>query len=289
MTGFSADWLAMRAPFDDAARSPALARAFAALLPADPFLVDLGSGSGAARRALAPILAGTPRWTLLDNDPALLRQALVGGTRSRAVKRHLNSRVDDILDMGHEGVTAFSLLDLGGLGWIGRLARSVARRGLPFYAPLIVDGRIAWSPADPDDRFVIGLFAAHQRRAKGLGPALGAAAPAWTARAFRRCGYRVASAPSDWRIPANGRPMLAAMIAGAEAAATEQSPAARGRIAAWAARRRDDLAAGRLSLTVGHRDLLAWRPGNEPAGHAVSRRTGARPDQTTKASGEAWA
>ncbi len=263
MSGFSSDWLALRAPFDDAARSPALAVRFAGLLPPRPRIVDLGAGTGAARRALGPLVGDAARWTFVEGDPALLRRALAADAqplaRARGEQRNLAGGWTHILDRGGEAVTAFALLDLATAGWIAQLACALTHRGLPFYAPLVVDGRLRWMPGDADDALVARLFASHQRRPKGLGlgPALGPAAPAWTAAAFRRRHARVISVPSDWHIPAAAHGMLAAMIDGAVDAATHQSPPDAARVAAWGERRHAQAAAGSLTLLVGHRDLLA--------------------------------
>lgn len=259
MSGFSADWLALRAPFDDAARSPALARRFAGLLPRRPRIVDLGAGTGAARRALAPVLGEAARWTFVEGDPLLLRQALADCPEAQGECCDLARGWTHLLDRGTDGVTAFALLDLATAGWVEGLARALAGRSLPFYAPLIVDGRMGWAPRDPDDALVGGLFALHQRRPKGLGhgSALGPAAPLRAAAAFRRAGARVLLRASDWRIPPAAGRMLAAMVDGAVAAATQQSAADAARVAEWGRRRHAQLAAGRLSLLVGHRDLLA--------------------------------
>ncbi|MGE0719157.1 MAG: class I SAM-dependent methyltransferase [Alphaproteobacteria bacterium] len=271
MSGFSADWLALRAPFDDAARARSLARRFVALLPAAPRLVDLGAGTGAARRAVGPLLGAGARWTLVDADTTLLQHVSRLGCIVRNI--NINRSLETIFDVDYDGVTAFALLDLGGDGWLGRLAQAVAARAIPFYAPLIVDGRTEWTPGDPDDAIVLRAFAGHQRRRKGLGLAAGPRAPAAAAAAFRRAGYRVAVAPSDWRVPPGAGAMLAAMIDGAEHAAGEQAPGERARIAAWAARRRRAASDGRLALTVGHVDLLAWHPRNGSDRRPVSLRT----------------
>ena len=82
MTGFSADWLALREPADHRARDPAtLTRVVAHLARlALPEIVDLGCGSGSNLRALAPRLGARQRWRLVDNDAALLdaaREALI--------------------------------------------------------------------------------------------------------------------------------------------------------------------------------------------------------------------
>ena len=72
---FAADWLALREPFDHAARSAALARRLADRLPRRPRLVDLGAGSGSLFRFLAPIIGRGHDWILLDADAALLDDA----------------------------------------------------------------------------------------------------------------------------------------------------------------------------------------------------------------------
>ncbi len=98
MSGFSADWLRLREPFDTAAReasllapagggrdSPAGAEVTASNRSAlgdaladwrrtrgELAVIDLGAGTGANLRFTAPRLGGPQRWTLIDNDPALL-------------------------------------------------------------------------------------------------------------------------------------------------------------------------------------------------------------------------
>jgi SAM-dependent methyltransferase len=85
MSGFSADWLALREPFDTVARGRAWsvldlpdwsARVRQAQGPDAEGqaveIVDLACGSGANLRALAPRIGGAQRWRLIDHDPALL-------------------------------------------------------------------------------------------------------------------------------------------------------------------------------------------------------------------------
>ena len=80
---FDADWLALRAAADRAARAPRLEALAAAWLrarrqrnPETPLrLVDLGSGSGANPRHLAARLPGPQQWTLIDHDAGLLQRA----------------------------------------------------------------------------------------------------------------------------------------------------------------------------------------------------------------------
>ena len=71
-------WLALREPADAAARSAELAGRVARHLPAAGPLVihDLGGGSGAMGRWLAPRLHGPQHWVLHDRDADLLERAV---------------------------------------------------------------------------------------------------------------------------------------------------------------------------------------------------------------------
>ena len=59
MSGFAAAWLALREPYDHAARSAALADRFAAAVGKAPHLLDLGCGTGSNLRYLAARSTGS--------------------------------------------------------------------------------------------------------------------------------------------------------------------------------------------------------------------------------------
>lgn len=277
--GFDAGWLALREPFDAAARSPALAARLIAALPQRPRLIDLGAGTGALFRWLAPRIGRAQAWTLVDADPALLDEAfetiadwadaleLNATTPGRALLVHAPGgawRVEGVLaDLAepddipldrHDAVVNTALCDLVGEAWAEAMA---ARLDVPFYAALMVDGRGGWRPAEPWDRQVAAAFRRDQGRDKGFGPALGPRAPAALARAFAAQDFAVASAPSDWRIGRADITMLAAMARGDAGAAMAAEPARARRHAQWRAQRLHQAARRRASLVVGHRDLLA--------------------------------
>lgn len=296
---FSAGWLALREPFDRAARTaawPRLRHALAAPPAGGWRVVDLACGTGAGLRGLAAWLGGPQHWLLLDHDAGLLDAALpalvawagsaevvadpaaagasVSTTwptwptwslaapagRVQVVRRRVDlaGALPPIDLHGVHWVTASALLDLVSDDWLARLvdwlAGAPARPALCF--ALTVDGRLRWWPADPADEPVRAAFAAHQRRDKGFGPALGGQAARRAAARLRAAGYRVQRVRSDWCIDGQAASaMLAAMIDGLAAAAREQQPAQAGLIAAWAARRHAIAPASRLQ--VGHQDLLA--------------------------------
>jgi SAM-dependent methyltransferase len=259
---FAYDWLALREPYDRAARSGPLADRFAQALGPAPRLVDLGCGTGANLRYLAPRLAQEQRWLCLDHDPDLLARAdaALGGWRGEIGWRG-SVRFDpldlattlDSLALDGTGVTASALLDLTSATWLDCLAERC--RGSPLLMALSADGRLSWRPALDDDDMIRDRFLDHQRTDKGFGPALGPDAPLHLAERLEGMGHKVAIEPSDWQLGPADQALLEAMFEGVVAAAGEIRQDAR--LADWAAQRRMQVARGELGLTVGHLDLLA--------------------------------
>jgi hypothetical protein len=82
MSGFSAEWLALREPVDHRSRNLALqaqviqfVAQIQSVVPGSIHITDLGSGTGSNLRALAPYLGVKQSWTLVDYDADLLRSA----------------------------------------------------------------------------------------------------------------------------------------------------------------------------------------------------------------------
>jgi SAM-dependent methyltransferase len=256
LSRFAHDWLALREPYDRAARSSALAERFAAALAPASRVVDLGCGTGANLRYLAPKLPPQQRWLCLDRDRDLL-------ARAAALLAPWGGKVDfaalDLatglgsLEWADVGVTASALLDLTSAAWLDDLAKRC--RQAPVLMALSFDGRLRWQPALAEDALILARFVRHQRTDKGFGPALGPHAASHLAGRLAAAGHQVATATSDWRLGAGDRPLLQAMLDGliAAAAAIEDDR----RLADWAAQRHLQLERGELDLTVGHLDLLA--------------------------------
>jgi len=250
VSDFSADWLGLRAPADAAARSRKLARMFGKALPSSAVVVDLGSGTGAMMRWLAPFLPAHVRWRLVEGDARLLAQAPL---RARKIRRSLAAKLPPA-----DAYVSSALIDLVGVAWLRKLLR--AARGKPLLMGLAVDGRHELTPPHRKDAALFAGFARHQRRFKGLGAALGGAAPFVLAQLGARAGYRVELAASDWHLP-SGK-LLEATLEGIASAACEADPSLD--LGEWRRLRARQLAAGQLTLTVGHRDLLAVRRRRRP-------------------------
>lgn len=291
MTGFSADWLRQREPFDLAARSQTLALQFRAALvqrapDANLRVIDLACGSGANFRALAPLLQADQEWLMLDHDPLLLaaqraeiarwaaRQGWacqdhagtlsihVGPTRWLVRGQQLDLARDlEALDLAScDGLVTTAFLDLVSAAWLDRLSALLTRTRRPMLATLTVDGRRTWSPDRPTDQLVADAFLSHQGSDKGFGPSLGIGAADYLADSLAMASYQVSTQASDWAIGPEHREMLVTMAQEAAAVAIEANPANAPAVSDWLAQRLASAQQGLLSLEVGHLDLLAVPP-----------------------------
>jgi SAM-dependent methyltransferase len=265
VSGFSAEWLTLREPYDLRARNPAVLDAVAASL--DPLssvqVVDLACGTGATLRALSPHLPARQNWKLIDNDLGLLARA-EATSRARhvtAIPLDLNRDLEAALDGSVDLVATSALLDLVSEAWLDRLAVEIAARAIPLYAALSYDGRIGFTPPDPLDAEIVAAVNAHQRTDKGFGPALGPAAVDFAIARFEALGYSVVHGPSDWVTGPDDFEIQTELLAGWANAAQDLDTLSRADIMAWLVRRRDAVAAGRSSLDVGHVDFFATPSG----------------------------
>lgn len=275
MSGFSADWLALREPADHAARSGAVAEAVRKHFLEHPAVrvVDLGCGTGSNLRATIGHLPASQSWRLVDWDAALL-QAATGrlldwaqvGRRDGAglilshagktvhvetLQADLNSDMARVLDQSPSLVTAAAFFDLVSADWIESFATALAARGLPLYTVLTYDGREEWSPPHPVDAAVLAAFHAHQQRDKGFGPAAGPRAADALVQAFRRHGYDVVTGDSPWRLGPESPELVGQLAGGIAGAARETGLVTDAEAQEWAAARQH------ASAVIGHLDVFA--------------------------------
>ena len=265
MSGFSADWLALREPYDRAARSAVVLDAVKAAFAdrASLSVVDLACGTGSTLRALTARLPARQEWRLADNDLGLLLragQASIPNVKITTIPVDLARDLEAALDGPIEFVTTSALLDLVSPAWLERFVFETAARKLPVYAALSYDGRISLDPADPLDSKIVAAVNRHQRTDKGFGPALGPAAAAEAVASFERLGYSLVQGRSDWVFGPDDRDIQLETVAGWAGAARDIGDLSLGDIANWLVRRREAIATGRSSLRVGHVDFFASPP-----------------------------
>ncbi len=274
---FDADWLSLREAADAQARDRASAEGAAAWLAGreQPLrIVDLGAGAANNVAWLAPRLPGPQHWLMVDHDPGLLARA---ERRASALADREGNRITcttacrDLLDSSAalpadtDLATASALFDLVSPRWVESLAERCAVVECAALWTLSVDGSWHFESADgrraetDQDAAMRERLAAHQRRDKGLGPALGGDAPAAIAAAFSRRGYSVATAPSPWRL-APGTELALALLDGWRTALVEQSPLDEASVDAWWRARRSAVERGELGIVVGHVDVWAVPP-----------------------------
>jgi hypothetical protein len=222
---------------------------------------DLGSGTGAMGRWLAPRLAGRQQWVLHDRDAELLEVAADRVPRAAAdgAVVTVEARLSDITRLDPGGlagaslITASALLDILTKAELAALVAVCAVPRVPILLTLSVTGRVTLVPADPRDKRVGAAFNAHQRRKTERGRLLGPDAVAFAGADLARRGFEVLVRPSPWRLGASAAELATVWFEGWVAAAREQEVETE----LYAKNRLALARAGELGVTVDHADLLA--------------------------------
>jgi hypothetical protein len=253
----SADWLALRADADARSRSTALA-AYAARGMQRPVVVhDLGSGSGAMMRWLAPLLPGPQEWVLHDadrgilaaRDPRPVRDAGGEDVVSRTSVEQLADLPADAFS-GASLVVASALLDVLTAAEARVVIDACVAAGVPALFSLSVNGRVSLEPARAADAELETAFNDHQRRDAAGRRLLGPDAVATVAGMFESSGWGIRTESTPWVLGPSDRELVAEWLDGWLWAAVEQRPD----LAAAAEAYRS----GDLRVVVQHEDLFAW-------------------------------
>lgn len=283
MTGFSADWLALREPADHRSRNGDLAGKLSARFAGRTSvrIVDLGSGTGSNLRATAPLLGETQEWTLVDHDADLLEEAARALTRwadeAKAVGdslalfkdgrnigvsfrvADLDKDLDGILATKPDLVTASALFDLISETWMKRFASALHASDADFYTVLTYNGQDEFAPPHPFDESVMRAFDMHQQRDKGFGPAAGPRAATALAKTLKDVGYAVATGDSPWILKPADSALKQELLKGIVRAVEETGFIAEKGLQSWAFYR-DAMAGEKGSrMITGHTDILATR------------------------------
>jgi hypothetical protein len=261
MSGFSADWLALREPVDHRSISPLVRDAVRKWVgPRKQIdIIDLGCGSGSNLRGLAPYLPAAQRWRLVDWDQALLdhaRTAIVATGKEIDVSFEQADLMKDyahVLDKPAGLITAAAFFDLVSVQWIADFCEALAQRRLPLYTVLTYNGEEEWAPAHPHDVAMLAAFHAHQQSDKGFGPAAGPGAIEALRKALEAQDYTVIIDESPWRMDRGDARLIAELAAGTAQAAVESGQVSESIAAEWLVARRNA-----ETCRIGHVDLFAY-------------------------------
>ena len=262
----SREWLVLREPADAAARAPDLVDRLRKLPPVSGrwMIHDLGGGTGAMGRWLAPLLPGPQHWVLHDRDADLLEAAVAvpPGRAADGAAVTLEARCSDVTRLNSRDVadatliTASSLLDLLTEEELARLIDVCAGPGCPVLLTLSVVARVELTPAHPLDRRVAAAFDAHQRRVTERGRLLGPDAVALAVEQCGQLGAEVLVRPSPWRLGVSHANLAAEWFTGWVGAACEQEVELAADAEPYSRLRLVQAAAGELAVIVDHADLL---------------------------------
>jgi trans-aconitate methyltransferase len=266
VTRVSPRWLALREPADAKARARELVERIERARPASARSVihDLGCGTGAMGRWLAPLLAGPQHWFVHDRDVDLLALATAAapGPAADGAPVTVEARITDIAGLHARDltaatlITASALLDLLSERELERLARVCVAAMCPILLTLSVTGNVEIRPASALDRRVAAAFDAHQRRATERGRLLGPDAVDFAVEVFRRLGAEVHLGASPWRLGRRHSTLAAAWFTGWVDAACAQEIELASDCRPYTRRRLEQASAGELAISVGHADLL---------------------------------
>ena len=278
MTGFSAQWLALREPADHRARDRALQNKVCEQLAnvarteqRAVRLIDLGCGSGSNLRALATSLPEQQHWTLVDYDPLLLAAAraaliawadeVINDSTSLTLRKNnkileiefsqvdLARDIERVLAWPADVITAAAFFDLVAESWLVRFCQALRTT---LYTVLTYDGSEQWLPPHSADSAMLKAFHAHQKTDKGFGVAAGPDATSAMQRELTARGFQVTLASSPWKIDQTEAAFIHALATGSAAAVRETGLLNELEVNQWLTARMSA-----QHCMVGHWDILA--------------------------------
>lgn len=292
MSGFSAEWLALREPVDHRSRNLALQTKviqflgeMQLVLPGSLHITDLGSGTGSNLRALAPYFGLKQSWTLVDYDTNLLRSARtsliawadsvvnVNESESEFTTSGLihpltitkNNNVIAIefqcADLVHDYQTILDkpadlITAAAFFDLVAKpwLTQFCAALTKPLYTVLTYNGIEKWSPPEFIDADVLYAFHAHQCTDKGFGAAVGPSAADHLQSLLQTQGFTTVCAPSNWVMDQHDRVLIEQLAIGTARAAREMGTLPNARVNQWEHTRRNA-----TQCEIGHVDIFAYK------------------------------
>ena len=265
MSGFSAEWLALREPYDLAARNATVLDAVAAAFhrAAHRSRSSISPAAPARRCARSGRICRRSRpggWSTTISACWRVPQALgkpphlTVVTKPVDLVRDLELALTGPLDL----ITASALLDLVSAEWLDRLIIEAAARRLPVYAALTYDGRVISRAGSPSRRRAPRRLQPASTHRQGLRPGARSDRGGTRDRAFRAFRLRGRARPLRLGVRAgrSDHPGRAVCRLGRARRADHGNPARRGSRPGWPGVAPIWRKAVR-SLRIGHVDIFA--------------------------------
>jgi hypothetical protein len=260
LVGVEASWLLARRAADDAAREATVDTLLPALIDRlrrspgrDVRMIDIGAGSGANQRWLAPRLPFRQHWVHLDHDRAILAHTHDVGETELVVGGI--DRLAGLLD-GEPGatvITCAAVLDVLAGSDLELLCELIIAHRVPALLSLSVTGEVTIEPPDVADHDLLEAFDDHQRRGGRAGPD----APRIVVERCRNAGVPVAQLPTPWVLDATSDDsFVARFLTERVEAALQQEPSLGPTGTRWLTDRLAGLGDPASRIWVGHVDLL---------------------------------
>jgi hypothetical protein len=257
-------WLAARVAADTAARAATLTTLLPELISyliesgngdGQLEIIDLGAGTGANQRWLAPRFPFRQRWLHLDHDPEISR-SLPLPDDTMIIDDSVEALTGLLAGSSAGGrlVTCSALLDVLTTAQVYAVCNAVIDNRAPALFSLTVTGTLSVAPADSDDQLLLDAFNDHQRRAGRTGPD----ATSLASNTLQAGGFQVLCEETPWQLSAaSGQAFVEQVIQERIDVAVAQDPALAPTAAAWLDLRRVQLDLGVLRIDLGHCDILA--------------------------------
>lgn len=293
MSGFSAEWLALREPVDHRSRNLALQAQVIqflgkvkAVTPGSIHITDLGSGTGSNLRALAPHFGLKQSWTLVDYDVDLLRSArtslvtwadsivdanggepklaasglihpltITKNSKTIAIKFQCADLVHDYQSILAKPADLITAAAFFDLVAEPWLAQFCVALTQPLYTVLTYNGIEKWSPPEAIDADVLRAFHAHQCTDKGFGAAVGPSGAERLQSLLVGQGFTTFCAPSPWVMDIDDRALIEQLAIGSAGAVRETGALPNAEVNQWEQSRRNA-----SQCEIGHTDIFAYRP-----------------------------
>lgn len=292
MSGFSAEWLALREPVDHRSRDLMLQaqviqffEKIKTVTPGSIHIIDLGSGMGSNLRALAPHFGLKQSWTLVDYDADLLRSArtslvtwadsivdpnegepklaasglihpltITKNSKTIAIEFQCADLVHDYQSILAKPADLITAAAFFDLVAEPWLAQFCAALTQPLYTVLTYNGIEKWSPPEAIDADVLRAFHAHQCTDKGFGTAVGPSGGERLQLLLGGQGFTTFCAPSPWVMDIDDRALIEQLAIGTAMAVRETGALPNAEVNQWEQSRRNA-----SQCEIGHVDLFAFK------------------------------